>query len=166
MTTMTHGVRDLHEEATCVRFLAAYNAVHSTSITFQALQDPPHPDCSCTGDLEIELVSAYYDPAAAKERLDLARGKVKAPTPIRSIEEPDQTIYEQIDAAITNKAGKHYEVKSKPWLVVRVDAPLLEWQDLAADYLDEARGLPSGEFDEVWVLLGDSDGDHVARVLL
>jgi hypothetical protein len=153
----------LHEEATCRRFLKAYNAVNNASTAFQTLQDPPRPDCLCSDDLEIELVVAYYDPEAAKERWDLVRGKQKAPTPIRSIAEPDKTIVDQIDAAIRNKAAKHYEVSARLWLVVRIDAPLLEWEDLA-DYLATPRGLPKGEFDEVWVLLGDSDGDHTAQV--
>ena len=114
MSSQHHGVRDLHEEATCRRFLDAYNATQGTSIAFRSLQVQGRPDCLCSTGLEIELVSAYYDPAAAKERWDLARGKASAPTAPRLIKEPDQTIFYEIDAAIKTMAGKHYESKAKP----------------------------------------------------
>jgi hypothetical protein len=166
MTDGHHGVRNLHEEATCRRFLDAYNASHGTTITFASLQAQGRPDCLCSTGLEIELVSAYYDPAAAKERWDLARGKTKPPTAPRGIENPDQTIFDEIDRAVRTKAGKHYTSSTKPWLVIRIDAPLLEWEDLASSYLSKARGLPQGDFDQVWVLLNDNEGDHVGQVTL
>ena len=71
--------KELHEEAVCRRFLDAYNQANGTAYTLRGLQQPPAPDCLCSGGLNLEIVTAYYDEGAAKDLWDLARGKAQAP---------------------------------------------------------------------------------------
>lgn len=163
----TYGIKELHEQATCVRFLQAYNAAHDASVDFIKLQDPPSPDCLCSEGLEIELVSVYYSQDEARQRFLLARGKMDPPVVSRILVNPDKIIFEQIDVAVRTKAGKQYTVDgNRLWLVIRIDAPLLEWQDLVDGYLGQARGLPTGPFEQIWVVLSDDEGDHVSQLAL
>lgn len=157
--------KELHEEGVCRRFLDAYNKANGTGFTFQGLQQPPAPDGLCSGGLNLEMVTAYYDQAAAKDQWDLALGKAQAPLASGLIAEPDQVGSDAIDSSISSKANKKYVYQGKVFLVVDIRAPLQEWVDIEGAYLRQPRNLPAGPFDEVWPLLGDSDGDHVARVI-
>jgi hypothetical protein len=157
--------KELHEEAVCRRFLDTYNQANGTAYTFQGLQQPPAPDGLCSSGLNIEIVTAYYDQAAAKDQWDLALGNVQAPLASGLIAEPDQVGSDAIDSSITGKANKKYVYKGKLFLVVDIRAPLQEWVDIEDGYLNQPRNLQAGPFDEVWLLLGDADGDHVAPVI-
>jgi hypothetical protein len=163
MTQQPYGIKELHEEAGCVRFLKAYNAAHGTSIQFRKLQVPRRPDCLCSGGLEIEMVGVYYNRDAARQRFELARGKT---TDVNSslMVEPDEMIFSQIDAAIGSKSGKSYWVNWRLWLVIHIDAPILEWQELEDGYLNSPRAAKMGSFDQIWVLMSDINGDHISRV--
>jgi hypothetical protein len=116
--------KEQHEEAVCRRFLDAYNANHGTNYQFIQLEKPQAPDGLCSNDLHLEVVTAYYDEAAAKDQWDLALGKAKGPLPSGLLIEPDHIGSAAIDACITNKATKRYTYTGKLWLVIDVRAPL------------------------------------------
>jgi hypothetical protein len=75
---------------------------------------------------------------------------------------PDEMIFSQIDAAIRRKSGKCYWVNWHLWLVIHIDAPVLEWYELEDGYLNTPRAAEMGPSDQIWVLI--SDGDHTSRV--
>jgi hypothetical protein len=163
MSQPLYGIKELHEEAICVRFLKAYSAANRASIQFRKLQVPRRPDCLCSRGLEVELVGVYYSREAAKQRFELARGKqVGTTSPL--LAEPDETIFERIDAAIQSKSSKTYMANWDLWLTIHVDAPVLEWKDLEDGFLNQPRAVSIGPFDQIWVLLSDIDGDHISRV--
>jgi len=109
------------------------------------------------------MVGVYYNRDAARQRFELARKKttdLKSPLMV----EPDEMIFSQIDAAIRSKSGKSYWVNWRLWLVIHIDAPLLEWHELQDGYLNTPRAAEMGPFDQIWVLMSDTDGDHTSRV--
>ena len=158
------NVKELHEEAVCKRFVTTYNRGHKTSYAFNTLQVPPAPDCQCSGNLNIEVVTAFYDEGGAKELFEAARGKAQPKQTETWIVEPDVKGNDAIDQCIIAKSKKKYMYTGKLFLVVDIRAPLLEWEDLERDYLAHPRGLPNGPFDEIWVLIGNIDGDHIGQV--
>lgn len=161
------NTKEPHEQGVCERFLAVYNNANGTSYAFVGSQAPPAPDCLCSNDLNIEVVTAYYNETAAKQLHDAAKGKAKPDQMGSWMPDADQKISDVIDQCIKDKAEKDYSYKGKLWLVIDIRAQLAEWEeDIEGAYLNGPRALPAGKFDEIWLVMGDWAGDHIGKVTL
>jgi hypothetical protein len=80
--------------------------------------------------------------------------------------ESDAKGNDAIDECIVAKVTKQYTYTGKLFQGVDIRAHLAEWEDIDADHFAQPRQLPKGPFDEIWLIIGDIDGDHIGQVSL
>lgn len=169
---MTAQLKTDHEKKSCIRFLALYNSLNMSSLSFIRLGDPnkKEPDCICSNDTAIELVGAYDNQYQARKIWNEARKK-------RDNKAPEFRLltFENLESAISSKLDKLNDKKydgfeGKIILVCNLHSPLLTDSDVETHVVRYAPFKNDHHFDryfdEVWITWkSEKRGDWQARKL-
>lgn len=161
-----------HEKASCIRFLALYNSLNKSSLSFVRLGDPnkKEPDCICSNNTAIELVGAYDNQYQAHKIWNEARKR-------RDNKAPEFRLltFENLESAISSKLDKLNDKKYAGFegriiLACNLHSPLLTDVDVET-FVSKYNPFKNDNFfdkyfSEVWItwLSEGNDGWHIKRL--